>query len=88
VISAPVTAILEPTTSHPAVTKGVAQIRVGQLGGVQLSFAWSENQRDQFLRLEYANNAHNTARRVYKRPTTALRQSLSQNAVPAGHIPV
>ena len=38
-ISALVTAMLEPRTSHPAVTKGAAQMRVAQLGGVQRSFA-------------------------------------------------
>ena len=37
-ISAPNTAMLEPRTSHPAVTKGAAQTRVVLVGGVQLSF--------------------------------------------------
>lgn len=77
-ISAPATARLEPRTNHPAVTKGAAQTQVVQLGGAQLPFAWSENQCDQFLRLKYANNAHNTARRVYKRPTMTFRQSLNK----------
>lgn len=38
-ISAHATAMLEPRTNHPAVTKGAAQIRVVQFDGVQPSFA-------------------------------------------------
>jgi hypothetical protein len=82
------TAILEPRTSQPAVTNGAAQIRAVQLGDIQLSFAWSENQRDQFLRLAFANGATKAARTVYNRPTTTFCQVLSRDLVTVGRIPV